>query len=379
MTDMSSSPGVVIEDDPYLRAAIHHLKQICPEIDDTEPPTRRRLSISSESGRRSTDSRGSDSQVTRRRAVNNTDEVNITGMVNSYFYAVSNRDSITAATISSLSGFPNYQLYYPHGQARHMPTADSAIMQFIQSVRETLPHIRLLRHDSMRGIVINDDRAAGAQIGVYTGRLKPKIATDSGLYSMETTLHIQPNKGGPSQQSEVIIDALDFSNHAEALDDMVFGPNSHINMMCFLNHGCPGSDNVEIRYQNITAKSSHKTYTLGVPIIVSKRALKAGEQLYCDYGPGYGSRDPKNIMVEGYSAATPCMCPLHKLLPEYRNQFPWYLPVATSAKKTTAHVRTTLSPDAQQQIRDETLAQHAQMLSESSTWEKRLLDFYSRR
>ena len=107
------------------------------------------------------------------------------------------------------------------------------------------PELRTMVRLEGDNVVIQNNVQAGNKIGYYTGRVKMEESKDGGLYNCLTGITRSYTKGtyidhGPVR-FEVVIDAHDFKIYKEELSQK-FGEN----LMCFINHGCPGCDNVYI-------------------------------------------------------------------------------------------------------------------------------------
>ena len=109
--------------------------------------------------------------------------------------------------------------------------------------------------------------------------------------------------------------------------------------MCFINHGCPGCDNVyiDIDCESIRGRSGrigqggtdYIEYTFQVPVVKAKSDLIKGDVLRLDYGVKFGASTEEELQALGFRTVR-CNCPLHSLRIITTD---WYLPDASKGLK----------------------------------------------
>ena len=185
-------------------------------------------------------------------------------------------------------------------------------------------------------VQITQDCPQAGMIGWFMGKVRLGKLQDGNLscYCVDTEFsktdvskRTQNEEVAP-QVEHVIVDALDFRVYK-----LVLAENHPETLMSFINHGCPGCDNVEIpedKRLTVTGQPPNKfgpqnMYSFKIPVVVAKHQLFANDVLRYDYGPSFCASSKPELEMQGYKNPVACNCPLHKD-PKYAKKFPWFLP-----------------------------------------------------
>ena len=156
----------------------------------------------------------------------------------------------------------------------------------------------------------------GELVGYYTGHALPAVEENSSLYLVRSQITRTDLTMG------IFIDAHLFK--MKEIKEFIIHQCQE-NLMCFINHGCPGCANVKLRdideFPIVFTKAHHYTWTFAIPCLVATREIDIGEELRFDYRENYGASSKEQLEADGYDAIQ-CNCPMHK-----EQGFPdWYIP-----------------------------------------------------
>ena len=202
-------------------------------------------------------------------------------------------------------------------------------------------------------VVVNNVVNAGEIFGYYTGQLKLFDDRDSSLYLIRTQLMQSDKKGKQIGEIDVYIDAFYYKSikYDIAKDETLQG-----NLMCFIDHGCPGCSNVDVKFYDVIEilyESRYFNYKLSIPCVQAKEKLVKGTVLRYDYGHHYGASTQRQLLLDGFNSVM-CNCPMH----QFRGFPDWYIP---NSNDPNAHYPTDEKLGEEEQLRSQSETVYAQM------------------
>ena len=163
-------------------------------------------------------------------------------------------------------------------------------------------------------VVVNQEMKVDQILGYYTGQLKQVEERNSSLYLIKTRL-INEREG-----KDVFIDGSGYKNIKDRICQ-----DCPANLMCFINHGCPGCSNVDVLIDesiNVQHTTERTRYKFVIPQVRAKYMLPKNTVLRYDYGSSYGASTQRQLLLDGFKSVK-CNCPMHDIA-----KFPnWYIPV----------------------------------------------------
>ena len=143
-------------------------------------------------------------------------------------------------------------------------------------------------------VVVNQEMKVDQILGYYTGQLKQVDERNSSLYLIETRLI------NGREEKEVFIDGSGYKNIKARICQ-----EFPANLMCFINHGCPGCSNVDVLIDesiNVQHTTKRTHYQFVIPQVRAKYMLPKNTVLRYDYGSSYGASTQRQLLLDGFKS-----------------------------------------------------------------------------